>query len=195
MGLSIYYKGNFNKEASLSELIEEVKDIAEIHKWKYHIFDREFPAQNTDEENWRDLYGISFTPPGCETIDIVFNFRRKMTNVVMLCYFNNNPGTEKPENIYDLAVKTQYAGIEIHKLVIHLFKYLEKKYFTDFEMTDEGHYWETGDEIKLKERFDCYNFIVDSVAGTFSEFPKLENENMEDYLSRILKEIAKNKNL
>jgi len=195
MGLSIYYKGNFNKNSSLEELIEEVKDIAEIQNWKYHIFDQEFPAQNTDEENWSDLYGICFTPPGCETVDIVFNNQGKMTNLFMFFYFNNNPGTGKPENIYDIAVKTQYAGIEIHKLIIHLFKYLEKKYFTAFEMTDEGCYWETGDEIKLKERFDRYNFIVDSVAGSFNDFPKLDNENMEDYLSRILKEIAKNKNL
>lgn len=37
MGLSIHYSGKFNKNASLSDLITEVKDIAETLKWNYKI--------------------------------------------------------------------------------------------------------------------------------------------------------------
>ena len=37
MGLSIHYSGSFNNSGSLSEMIEEVKDIAEVFKWKYNI--------------------------------------------------------------------------------------------------------------------------------------------------------------
>ena len=38
MGLSIHYSGRFNKDAILSDLITEVKEVAETFKWDYKIF-------------------------------------------------------------------------------------------------------------------------------------------------------------
>ena len=42
MGLSIHYSGAFKQSASLSSLIEEVKDIAEAYNWEYHVFNDTF---------------------------------------------------------------------------------------------------------------------------------------------------------
>ena len=42
MGLSIHYSGSFNRGASLIEMIEEVKDIAEIYKWKSTTMEEHF---------------------------------------------------------------------------------------------------------------------------------------------------------
>lgn len=50
MGLTIHYSGSFNPEASLKEMIEEVKDIAEIYRWEYAVFDNEFPENESDKE-------------------------------------------------------------------------------------------------------------------------------------------------
>lgn len=43
MGLTIHYRGRFNPAASLQAMIEDVRDILEIYKWKYYIFESEFP--------------------------------------------------------------------------------------------------------------------------------------------------------
>ena len=37
MGLCIYYSGRIKDADSLHHLIEEVKDVANIHGWKYNI--------------------------------------------------------------------------------------------------------------------------------------------------------------
>lgn len=34
MGITIHYKGTLKEDASINQLIEEVKDIAEIMHWK-----------------------------------------------------------------------------------------------------------------------------------------------------------------
>jgi len=51
MGLSIHYSGSFNPKASLQAMIEEVKDIAETYKWKYFVFEDEFPANIIGKAN------------------------------------------------------------------------------------------------------------------------------------------------
>jgi hypothetical protein len=73
-----------------------------------------------------------------------------------------------------ISVKTQFAGIEIHKALIKLFKRLEQAYFTEFEMIDEGDYWNTLDEEVLKKQFDKYSFLLEAVGR------ELENSRLED---------------
>ena len=86
-------------------------------------------------------------------------------------------------------VKTQFAGIEIHKLIIHLFKYLSNKYFTDFEVIDEGKYWETGDEEKLQEMFHLYNDLLDSFSSALKIYPIEKGETFEAYFGRMMERV------
>jgi hypothetical protein len=81
MGLSIHYTGAFKKGASLSDMIEEVRDIAETFHWKYKVYESSFPDNtygNTDYDD--NIYGISFTPPDCETVTIAFLSNGKMSS-------------------------------------------------------------------------------------------------------------------
>jgi len=45
MSITIHYNGRFNPEASLKNMIEEVKDIAETFNWEYHLFEQSFPEK------------------------------------------------------------------------------------------------------------------------------------------------------
>ena len=83
-----------------------------------------------------------------------------------------------------LSVKTQYAGIEIHKLIIHLLKYLSGKYLQDFKVIDEGEYWETGDEKLLQDTFKRYTDLIESFASSLETYPK----NPGKVLKLILKD-------
>src|SRR5450432_4083360 len=73
IGLSIHYSGSFNNQASFTEMIEELKDIPEIYKWPCHIYENRFPENRADKKAYNSsIYGISFTPPNCETIFLCF---------------------------------------------------------------------------------------------------------------------------
>ena len=44
MGISIHYSGRLTQPDQLENLIEEVEDIAKVHQWRYHIYERYFPS-------------------------------------------------------------------------------------------------------------------------------------------------------
>lgn len=191
MGISIHYSGSFNPKASLTEMIEEVVDIAKIYNWDYHIFEPAFPKQ-TDKEKYNDnVYGICFTPPECETVTIAFLSNRKMSSVTNLQFYGNSDNKDYQKYLYMLAVKTQYAGMQIHMVIIQLFKYLNKKYFLNFKMIDEGKYWETSDETILKETFDRYNTLVYSVRKSLQNFPSKPGESLESLCDRLIEYLSK----
>jgi hypothetical protein len=190
MALSIHYSGSFNANTSLKAMIEEVKDIAEIYKWPYNVFENEFPADSFGKAEYNEnIYGISFTPPECETVSLCFLSNGKMSDVLNLKFHGNSKDEEGAEYLYMLSVKTQYAGIEIHKLVIHLVRYLSKKYLQDFTVTDEGEYWETGDEKILQDAFKRYTDLIESFATSLENYPKKSGESFESYFERLLKQI------
>lgn len=190
MGLSIYYNGKFNPSASLGEMIEEVKDIAEINKWEYHIFENEFPKTTLGKAGFNSkIYGICFTPPECETVDIAFLSNGRMSCAANLQFYGKAVKGPEKDYLYMLSVKTQYAGIEIHKQVIHIFKYLAPKYFLSFEMKDEGKYWETGDEKLLHEIFKKYDALISRFTSGLEHIPINPGESFLAYLLRIAKRV------
>ena len=128
MGLSIHYNGRFNKKADLAELIAEVRDIVEILKWDYFIYSEEFPPGETDDQSHDgDLYGIDFTPPGCESVSLCFLSNRRMSDIVHLKLWGDFKNDEEQKYLYMLATKTQYAHVSVHKTIIHLFRHLNNK--------------------------------------------------------------------
>ena len=158
MGLCIYYNGKIKDSASLPHLIEEVKDIAVINQWKYHVYESSFPNETLDsEEHLESIFGISFTPPNCEIVSLTF-----LSNGVMVCpscveFFGNSKNETEKNYIYHLWTKTQFAGMVVHATIINIFKYLNNKYLTDFKMQDESGYWETGDESIMQDNFRKYD--------------------------------------
>lgn len=190
MGLTIFYKGSFNlsydKDASLSKLIEEVKDIAEIHNWDYHVFETELdPVLSERNSLDKNIYGITYTPPGCEPICITFLSNGKMCNPFYRDLFKDSIEYEKNSNV--IFSKTQYAGVEAHKIIIDLFRYLSEKYFKEFELKDESRYWETGNEEILRQSFKLYNDMMDQFAEGLENTPMKENESVEDFVIRVAK--------
>jgi len=194
MGLSFHYSGSIAKPELLPGLIEEIQDIANVYNWKYFIFEREFPENYFGKPDYnQNIYGICFTPTNCETISICFLSNGRMSDVMHLQFYGKTETDDEHCYLYMLSVKTQYAGVESHQFIMHLFRYLNTKYFVDFKMTDEGEYWETNDEELLKLNFKKYAGLITGFASAIESYPVQSGENIESYLERLLK-LMQNKN-
>jgi hypothetical protein len=188
MGLSIHYGGSFRVDTSLPAMIEEVKDIAQIYDWKYNIYNSYFPKNTFGKREYNgELYGISFIPPNCETISLTFLSNGKLCCSARLQFFSNSDNENDKQYLYTISTKTQYAGSTNHKIIIQLLKYLSKKYFQNFELTDEGAYWETEDEAILENNFKAYNDLIDGFSNSIKNYPIHTSETFTAYFDRILK--------
>lgn len=196
MGLTIHYRGNFRTSASLPKMIEEMEDIAKVNKWSYHIFDTEFPKGSLHKKIFDDnVYGICFTPPNCETVTLTFLSNGRLCNPFYFLKFYKEDQKDKNTSekmrkslLFSTFTKTQYAGPELHKKLITLFRYLNQNYFTRFKMTDESKYWETNDEKEMYQNFRMYDALVNSVTSAFKNFPMKEDEPIIDYFKRALQQ-------
>jgi hypothetical protein len=196
MGLSFHYSGVIANPQLLPELIEEVRDIAGTYNWKFNVFDQEFPDNCCGKDHYnQNIYGISFTPPGCETIPICFLSNGRMSSLPHLMFFGKTEDQPESDSLYMLSVKTQYADVETHQLIIKIFRHLKEKYLTDFKLTDEGKYWETNDLELLRINFEKNLAIINSFFSALETIPMLPNESIEDYFARMLKFIKDSKGM
>ena len=192
MGLTIHYSGKFNPNISLAGMIEEVKDIASIYNWPFHVYETEFDKKLLGKKTYNDsIYGICFTPPGSEPVKLSFLSNGRLSCAANLKFYGNSKNKNEQKYLYMLFTKTQFAGIEIHKLIVHILKHIENKYLLDFKVSDEGDYWEELDENKLAEKFRQYNFLLDSFTTALESFPINRGENFEEYFIRLMEYVNK----
>ena len=85
--------------------------------------------------------------------------------------------------LYFNFTKTQYAGPEIHKMIIGIFSYIVDNYLTDFQLIDEAQYWETKDEPLMKENFRRNAALIQGFTEALRENTKREGEDVETYLA------------
>ncbi|MDR2148509.1 MAG: hypothetical protein LBE91_18865 [Tannerella sp.] len=126
MGLSIHYSGRLKKAEFLPDLIEEIKDISNVYGWKYYIFETRFPGNTFENRiSFDDVYGINFTPTKCETVSLTFLSNGTMVCPSRMMFYAHSENETERSWIYTNSVKTQFAGVLIHQLLIRLFKYLK----------------------------------------------------------------------
>jgi hypothetical protein len=187
MGLSIHFSGRLRKAEHLPALIEEVKDVSNVYGWKYHVYDTHFPNDTFENHtSFENVYGISFTPADCETISLAFLSNGTMVCPARISFFVH---TKNEPYIYTVSVKTQFAGVFVHQLLIRLFKYLNDKYFEDFKLEDESYYWETDDENLMRERFKVYDNLLYNIVLSVQTFPLKQGEDMIAYFERLMKHV------
>lgn len=183
MGLSIHYSGTIKDTALIDELITEVADICQSLNWTYHII---------NEPNADQLNGICFYPENCEAIFLTFLPGGRMCSPVNLMnrdIYEEN-GLES-ELIYTTSTKTQFAGSDAHIAIIKLLRYLKEKYFSVFELDDEGMYWETMDEKVFLNQFARYEFLLDAVADALTGMIAVPGEtplSLADRIEKLLQE-------
>lgn len=194
MGLSFHYSGSLAKQELLTDLIDEVQDISRIYGWKFNIYERQFPDNSFGMPDYnQSIYGISFTPPGCETISICFLSNGRMSSNAHLKFYGKTNEQPEREYLYMLSVKTQYADVATHQFIIQLFRYLNTKYFANFTFIDDGRYWETNDFEILKVNFKKNADLISGFSSALECIPMEKGETIENYFTRLLNFIQKRK--
>lgn len=157
----------------IDALVEEVKDLCKDLNWTHTIL-------NDDK-----IKGIIVSAEGSEPLWFTFVPDGRTCNVVNLQY------TDPNDQYYSLcAVKTQYAGPEVHMSMIKMLRYISEKYFSEINVFDEGDYWETGDEQNLRDIFDRYTMIINAFAEKLETMERIPGESQESLVNRI-EEMAK----
>lgn len=179
MGVSIHYSGQLKDAALLPLLIEEVEDIAEILDWTFTIFLREYPNQQFEASASDNDYGVLVSPPGCEPVVFVFDYKGHIYAPWLKQFFT------EPYPIYNISTKTQFAGADIHIKVIELMRYFDKKYFKDFTLIDEAEYWETGNKAMVETKISFLGAKINELASGLENTKINEGESLEDFIKRI----------
>ena len=185
MGITIHYNGRFKQDASLSEMIDEVTDIANVNQWKYQTFKTKLPyKQGKGIVGDSDLYGMLLNVPDCESVMLTFLDDRRLVNPFWLHLIEKGDKDEE-EYRYMASTKTQFGGVDAHLRIIHLLKYLSVKYFDEFELTDEAQYWETGDADKARKLFNFLGSMINKLGAALSNLNASPDESIDDLANRI----------
>jgi len=181
MGLSIHYSGCVRDTTLVDELVAEVADICKILNWSNGAI---------DDSNVDQLKGIWYSPNGCEPIFLTFLPGGRLCSPVNLMnkdiYLRN--GLD-PELVFTASAKTQFGGADAHMALLKLLGYLNEKYFSTFDLIDEGLYWDTKDESVLLSQFAKYDFMLNEAADALSEMKFVPGEttcSLADRIERIL---------
>jgi len=168
MGLTFHYSGRIREYNRIDMLVEEVTDLCKGLNWTYDILDDDrIKGIVVGSEKSEPLW-FTFTPDG------------KTCNVVNLQY------ADPSDEFYSMShVKTQYAGPEVHMLMIKMLKYISEKYFSEIEVSDEGEYWETGDEENLRRIFGRYTQIINMFTEKLEAMERIPGESEESLVDRI----------
>jgi len=194
MGLTIHYHGRIADKQKLPQLIEELEEISKVHGWNYHILERKFPSGDyPEDEHDGNLYGIVFNPQGSEPVSFTFLRNGRMCGPMQLNCWGESTNEKERRYLYLNSTKTQYAGSDIHRMVIGIFRYIVPHFLTEFEMIDEAKYWETNDIKLLEENFKRNSELINGFADALSENSTHEGEDVETFIQRVIREFWKKK--
>lgn len=196
MGLTLHYNASIRDKALIPKLIEEVEDICQSMNWQHKIRDdvMEVGAAHLPFEpvpgdpKPLHLQGITFTPPGCETVSLLFAPSGRITSYINLIAADAYPD---PEMVYSVHVKTQFAGPDLHVALVMLLKHLEKKYLKDMEVFDEGDYWNTMDKAVLQHHFDNHTALINAFRSALEEETFSPEEDADAIANKIMQIIRK----
>lgn len=204
-----------NKLPQLIDEVEEIASVHNwkynIYEQKFPVNE----TINLSDHHDGKLYGIDFTPEGSEPVSICFLSNGRMSSIMQL-FCRGEFKEEKTivissANVTDqgeleiqqkeetltaadynkflcmCSTKTQYAGSEMHAMIIGVLRYVSKQYISDFNLVDEAQFWETNDKVLLKENFARNAAIIEGFGCVLAENQRLADEDWDSYIQRIIK--------
>jgi len=172
MGMTIHYHGRLDDPARLDEALTAIRDWCEDYEWPCRWLDFELKGPYTTfddgeervvelDTRWR---GWTIQPhPKCESLLLAFDDDARLT----MCF--DAAGGEGMV-MHSLFVKTQFAPPQVHIDICQLLRLLQERYAREgLVVSDEGEYFETGDEERLLELRRAIEEGMDTVEKALKE--------------------------
>jgi hypothetical protein len=180
MGVTIHYRGRLREPAELlPELTQELQLACGRLGWPYRLVDErvvgvaEYSTYHHDsddvgrvtvetkplDDRWR---GVVIHPPGCETLFLTFNRSGQLIVYDTPWEEPESPGRYQART--HVWVKTQFSDPDTHIAVCSLLRIVEK-YAAEWEVEDEGGYWESGDREALAAQMERLNAAMAMLAS------------------------------
>lgn len=195
MGVTIHYRGTIDEPARIRDLQRELADIAKSIGWEHSLLDEDWTvppdAVLVHEQGAAKitghlgLKGISLLPGGGgETLSFFVDATGRLRSIMGMIQQCEGRGTTDPDWV---SMKTQFLTPDIHVWIVGLLKYLQKRYFSNLEVDDEGGFWETGDRTALEAKMRLLNEKMDELAMDLEtkSLGDLSGLSAEDIASRI----------
>jgi len=155
MGISIHYQGRLDDLSLIVPLMDELEDIAKSIGWSSRRLDEDWTlpctaklvhsAKGAEITGDLCLKGIILSPDdNTESLPFLFNAEGSMRSLL--------GAVGDPQYAGIVSVKTQFGGTRTHTWIIGLLKYIQSKYVSNLQVTDEGGVWEGGSEKELNEK-------------------------------------------
>ncbi len=149
MGVTIHFDGCLKNKTALRQVMDMVQKWADSHSWPINEIPREKRTLKRvkDEADWDYTgftEGMQLHPhPDSEPLRLEFD----------------------EDGFIQEYIKTQFAGSQCHIQVIEFLRSIEI-YFTNLTVSDEGEYWETGDNEKLIEHINKCDQVLNEILRT-----------------------------
>jgi len=201
MYLKLRYRARLADLALVDQMADEVADICDSNGWKYHRWDDDWrkptdvqigeSEEGINFEGEAGLRGIHFSPgPQCETIWLTFSANGMLNSLFTL----ENPTftAEDPDYPWN-RVKTGFDGAKTHIEICNLFRFLEKKYFSDCQMLDESGYWQHGDKARCEKWMDevtrAHDTLDEEIAALESD-PSIDPKTRHKIFYGLIKQFG-----
>ena len=144
MGVTIHFEGQVRDEENYEKLLAEVVAFADNYGMEYSEIDDQIRTLSRvkDEKDW------DYTGP--------------VKGIKIILHENCDPlNLEFDKDLYiQEYVKTQFVGAEAHIILVELLRDFQK-YFSSFQVEDEGEYWETNDKSVLEDHISTVDKLID----------------------------------
>ncbi len=201
MGVTIHYRGTLEEPERIRDLQLELADIAKSMGWEHSILDDDWTVPpnavlvheqgSATIKGHLGLKGISILPGGGgEALSFFVDAAGRLRSIMDMIL--QREGRTTPENVW-VSVKTQFLSLDIHVWIVGLLKYLQKRYFSDLRVNDEGGFWETGDRAALEAKMRLLKEKLDELAmglktGSLGDLSGLSAEEMAARIEDFLKD-------
>jgi len=195
MGVTIHYRGTIDEPVRIRDLQREMADIAKSMGWGHSLLDDDWTVPpdatlvhergSAKIKGHLGLKGISLLPGGGgESLSLFVDATGRLRSIMDMILQGER--RTSPDHAW-VSMKTQFLSPDIHVWIVGLLKYLQKRYFTDLQVNDEGGFWETGDRAALEAKMRLLNEKIDKLAMDLNagSLGDLSGLSVEDIASRI----------
>lgn len=175
MCVSIEYSGRIRDRHKLSQLIEDISNIVALYGWKTKVYGKEFPLLYDAELYFHSLlgreldgklYGIEFTPIGCEAVSVCFLNNGRISSEKLLERWKDAEAKTETEvkgeldYLYRCRVVTQGGGPKVHEQLVGVMRFLLYQYIDDLQVWDKTQFWDTDNREQLQMCFKKHDELL-----------------------------------